>query len=104
MVTRRSFPVMPSHNSSSAPISSMTAGRCVRQQWNEVGTGDNQGQAVVLAGSVDGNTIGLFRKEFMLDRASIRYETRLLALIGLNPVVLGMESDLERSTYSNQEE
>ena len=67
-------------------------------------SGDNAGSAMVLSGSVRVDKLMMSPDEMMLDRAPNRWEARLCALLGINPVVLGLWSGLERSTYSNMEE
>lgn len=76
----------------------------LKEQYEEATTGDNRGRPLVLTGGVDVNQIGLSPKDMMPERWAVRSETRITALIGINAVVLGLESGLERSTYSNQEE
>lgn len=76
----------------------------LKAMFEENAGGDNRGRPIVLSGGVRLDRLNLSPNELLLDHAQDRPEARLCALIGINPVVLGLTIGLEHSTYANMEE
>lgn len=65
--------------------------------------GDNRFRPLVLDGEVVVDKLSFTPEEMSLPTMQDRPEARLLAMIGLSPMVLGLTVGLEHSTYSNME-
>lgn len=76
----------------------------LKAMFEENAGGDNRGRPIVLSGGVRLDRLNLSPNELLLDHAQDRPEARLTALIGINPVVLGLTIGLEHATYANMEE
>jgi HK97 family phage portal protein len=77
--------------------------RQVKQSLRENLTGDNAGGIVVMSGPYKLDKVSLSPNELALDSIRRVPEERICSALGLNPMVLGLGSGLERSTYSNYE-
>lgn len=86
-----------------ATISSASA-EVIKEQFGELTQGDNRGRPVVLDGTVDVVKLGSTPSDMGVAETQRQNEARLCAMIGINPVVLGLPSGLEHATYSNMEE
>jgi HK97 family phage portal protein len=77
--------------------------RQVKRQLREDLTGDGAGGIVVMMGPYKMDRVSLTPSELALDSVRRVPEERICSAMGLNPMVLGLGSGLERSTYSNFE-
>jgi HK97 family phage portal protein len=77
--------------------------RQVKRQLHEDLTGDGSGGIVVMTGAYKMDRVSLTPSELALDSVRRVPEERICSALGLNPMVLGLGSGLERSTYSNYE-
>lgn len=77
--------------------------RQIKRQLREDLTGDNAGGIVVMSGPYKVDRVSLSPSELALDEIRRLPEERICSALGLNPMVLGLGSGLERSTYSNFE-
>ena len=77
--------------------------RQIKRQLREDLTGDNAGGIVVMSGPYKMDRVSLTPSELALDDIRRLPEERICSALGLNPMVLGLGSGLERSTYSNFE-
>jgi HK97 family phage portal protein len=77
--------------------------RQVKRQLHEDLTGDGSGGIVVMTGAYKMDRVSLTPEELALDSVRRVPEERICSALGLNPMVLGLGSGLERSTYSNFE-
>jgi len=77
--------------------------RQVKRQLREDLTGDSAGGIVVMMGPYKMDRVSLTPSELALDSVRRVPEERICSAMGLNPMVLGLGSGLERSTYSNFE-
>ena len=75
----------------------------VKRSLRENLTGDNAGGIVVMSGPYKLDKVSLTPAELALDSVRRVPEERICSALGLNPMVLGLGSGLERSTYSNYE-
>lgn len=77
--------------------------KILKRQIQRDFTGDNAGGVVVMSGPYKMDKVSYTPQE--MDLGSIRRtpEERICAAMGINPMVLGLGSGLERSTYSNYE-
>jgi HK97 family phage portal protein len=75
----------------------------VKRQLREDLTGDSAGGIVVMTGAYKMDRVSLTPSELALDAVRRVPEERICSAMGLNPMVLGLGSGLERSTYSNFE-
>lgn len=77
--------------------------RQVKRQLHEDLTSDNAGGIVVMSGPYRMDKVSLSPAELALDSVRRVPEERICSTLGLNPMVLGLGSGLDRSTYSNYE-
>lgn len=77
--------------------------RQIKRQLREDLTGDNAGGVVVMSGPYKMDKVSMSPSELALDSIRRLPEERICSALGLNPMVLGLGSGLERSTYSNFE-
>jgi len=77
--------------------------RQVKRQLHEDLTGDSAGGIVVMSGPYRMDKVSLSPAELALDSVRRVPEERICSTLGLNPMVLGLGSGLDRSTYSNYE-
>jgi HK97 family phage portal protein len=82
---------------------SMDDARQVKRQLHEDLTGDGSGGIVVMTGAYRMDRVSLTPSELALDSVRRVPEERICSALGINPMVLGLGSGLERSTYSNYE-
>jgi HK97 family phage portal protein len=82
---------------------SMDDARQVKRQLHEDLTGDGSGGIVVMTGAYKMDRVSLTPSELALDSVRRVPEERICSAHGINPMVLGLGSGLERSTYSNYE-
>ena len=82
-----------------SPDDARTMKRAIRENL----TGDNAGGVVVMTGAYKMDRVSFTPQELALDSIRRLPEERIAAALGLNPMVLGLGSGLERSTYSNYE-
>jgi HK97 family phage portal protein len=82
---------------------SMDDARQVKRQLHEDLTGDGSGGIVVMTGAYKMDRVSLTPSELALDSVRRVPEERICSALGINPMVLGLGSGLERSTYSNYE-
>ena len=82
---------------------SMDDARQVKRQLHEDLTGDGSGGIVVMTGAYKMDRVSLTPSELALDSVRRVPEERICSTLGINPMVLGLGSGLERSTYSNYE-
>jgi HK97 family phage portal protein len=92
----------PDANDNSVDISTDDA-RQIKRQIREDLTGDNAGNVVVMNGPYKLDRVSLTPSDLALDSIRRVPEERICSALGLNPMVLGLGSGLERSTYSNYE-
>lgn len=78
--------------------------RVWKQKMQESFTGDNAGGVAVLPAPYRMDRVSLTPEELALDSVRRLPEERICSAMGLNPMVLGLGSGLERSTYSNYEQ
>lgn len=78
--------------------------RRMKEQWRVKYGGDNRGDVSVLTGGAKVQRLGLDLQEMAFDSLSRIPETRICAVMRVPPIVIGMSSGLENSTYSNAEE
>jgi transcriptional regulator with XRE-family HTH domain len=81
----------------------MDDARQVKRQLHEDLTGDGSGGIVVMTGAYKMDRVSLTPSELALDSVRRVPEERICSALGINPMVLGLGSGLERSTYSNYE-
>lgn len=74
-----------------------------RQYVQEMFSGDNRGQPLVLGGATSIQTFGYSPED--LNVLNVRYmtEERIAAALNVPPIVVGLGSGMRRSTYSNVE-
>ena len=77
--------------------------RGLKRQIRNDFTGDNAGGVAVLSEGFKLERVSLTPSELALDSVRTLPEERICAVMGVNPMVLGLGSGLERSTYSNFE-
>lgn len=77
--------------------------RGLKRQVRADFTGDNAGGVAVLSEGFKMERVSLTPSDLALDTVRMLPEERICAVIGVNPMVLGLGSGLERSTYSNFE-
>ena len=77
--------------------------RQVKRQLHEDLTGDGSGGIVVMTGAYKVDRVSLTPADLALDSVRRVPEERICSALGINPMVLGLGSGLERSTYSNYE-
>ena len=65
--------------------------------------GDNRFRPMVATSAIKIEKLSFSPQELLLDTVQNRPEARLLAQIGISPMVLGLTVGLEHSTYSNME-
>lgn len=82
---------------------SLDDARQIKRQMREDLTGDNAGGVVVMNGPYKMDRVSLTPNDLALDSIRRVPEERICSALGLNPMVLGLGSGLERSTYSNYE-
>lgn len=82
---------------------SLDDARQIKRQLREDLTGDNAGGVVVMNGPYKMDRVSLTPNDLALDSIRRVPEERICSALGLNPMVLGLGSGLERSTYSNYE-
>jgi len=75
----------------------------IKSRLREDLTGDGAGGIVVMTGPYKMERVSLSPSELALDSLRRVPEERICSALGLNPMVLGLGSGLERSTYSNYE-
>lgn len=75
----------------------------VKRSLRENLTGDSAGGIVVMSGPYKLDRVSLTPSELALDSLRRLPEERICSALGINPMVLGLGSGLERSTYSNYE-
>jgi len=75
----------------------------VKRSLRENLVGDNAGGIVVMSGPYKMDRVSLTPSELALDSVRRVPEERICSALGINPMVLGLGSGLERSTYSNYE-
>ena len=75
----------------------------VKRSLRENLTGDNAGGIVVMSGPYKMDKVSLTPAELALDTVRRVPEERICSALGINPMVLGLGSGLDRSTYSNYE-
>lgn len=75
----------------------------VKRSLRENLTGDNAGGIVVMSGPYKMDRVSLTPAELALDALRRLPEERICSALGINPMVLGLGSGLDRSTYSNYE-
>jgi HK97 family phage portal protein len=72
----------------------------VRQQWRERMTGEGRGEPLVTD-SLKVTKIGFSPKELALGDLPDRFEDRICALVGVNPMVAGLTSGASHKTFAN---
>jgi len=82
---------------------SMDDARQVKRQLHEDLSGDGSGGIVVMTGPYKMDRVSLTPSELALDSVRRVPEERICSALGINPMVLGLGSGLERSTYANYE-
>ena len=82
---------------------SMDDARQVKRQLHEDLSGDGSGGIVVMTGPYNMDRVSLTPSELALDSVRRVPEERICSALGINPMVLGLGSGLERSTYANYE-
>jgi HK97 family phage portal protein len=75
-----------------------------KQRYQEVTTGDNRGQVLVMYGPTKVDKLGYNPSEMNVRELRRIPEERVPAVLGLNAMVLGLGAGLDRSTYSNYEQ
>lgn len=77
--------------------------RGLKRQVRADFTGDNAGGIAILSEGFKLERVSLTPAELAMDKVRMLPEERICAVLGVNPMVLGLGSGLERSTYSNFE-
>jgi HK97 family phage portal protein len=95
--------VGPDSNGSAQVDISPDDAQQVKRSLRENLTGDNAGGIVVMSGPYKMDKVSLTPSELALDSVRRVPEERICSALGLNPMVLGLGSGLDRSTYSNYE-
>lgn len=81
------------------------AGRvAVKKALEENFSGDNAGRVAVFSTEMVAAGVGYSPEQIMLPTMREQFEARLCALVGINPVVLGLAVGMRFSTYNNQQE
>jgi HK97 family phage portal protein len=79
--------------------------RRIKEQWvEEYGGFKGWHRLAVIDGGADYQDIGMKLNELNLDGVLSQTETRLCSIYGVPPIVLGLKSGLEASTYSNYQQ
>ena len=78
--------------------------RQFRDLWKQKMTGDHRGEPLVVPWPVKLEMPGWSPEQLMLEKVFHLSEERICAVLGLSPMVLGLGSGLERSTFSNYSE
>jgi HK97 family phage portal protein len=97
-----SLVIGPDGKDASVDIDAQSA-RALKRQLREDLTGDNAGGIVVMNGPYKMDKVSWSPSDLALDSIRRVPEERICSAMGLNPMVLGLGSGLERSTYSNFE-
>lgn len=97
-----SLVIGPDGKDASVDIDPQSA-RQLKRQLREDLTGDNAGGIVVMNGPYKMDKVSWSPSDLALDSIRRVPEERICSAMGLNPMVLGLGSGLERSTYSNFE-
>jgi HK97 family phage portal protein len=77
--------------------------RALKRRLQENFAGDGAGGVAVMQSSYKVDRVSLSPSELSLDSVRRLPEERICSALGLNPMVLGLGSGLDRSTYSNYE-
>jgi len=80
---------------------SMDDARQVKRQLHEDLSGDGSGGIVVMTGPYKMDRVSLTPSELALDSVRRVPEERICSALGIDPMVLGLGSGLERSAYAN---
>jgi HK97 family phage portal protein len=76
--------------------------RALKELWREAVTGDNRGQPIVPTLPVEVQNPGFSPEQLALDKIARFPTPRLLAPLGIDPMLLGLPSDTK--TYANMEQ
>lgn len=76
----------------------------VRDRMQSQYNADNGAGVVVMTSPIKIEKVSYTPQDMALDSLRMLPETRICALMGLNPMVLGLSSGLQHSTYSNYQE
>ncbi len=77
--------------------------RALKRRLQENFAGDGAGGVAVMQSAYKVDRVSLTPSELTLDSVRRLPEERICSALGLNPMVLGLGSGLDRSTYSNYE-
>ena len=77
--------------------------RALKRRLQENFSGDGAGGVAVMQSAYKVDRVSLSPTELALDQVRRLPEERICSALGLNPMVLGLGSGLDRSTYSNYE-
>jgi HK97 family phage portal protein len=77
--------------------------RALKRRLQENFSGDGAGGVAVMQSAYKVDRVSLSPDELALDQIRRLPEERICSALGLNPMVLGLGSGLDRSTYSNYE-
>ncbi len=72
--------------------------------WNRKFKGDKRGEPLVAPVPLQIETLGYSPEKLVLDKVRKLPEERIASVLGISPIVLGLGSGLEKSTYNNYKE
>lgn len=82
-------------------VTSPEAIKILREQISVNSSGEDRSTPTVLTGEVNAHSHGFSPKDLDTSAMSSLSESRVAALFGISPMVLGLASGLDSSTYSN---
>jgi len=78
--------------------------RRMKEQWRERYGGDNRGEVAILEAGATVTRLGLNLQELAFDALVRIPETRIAAVLRVPPILVGLNSGLDKATYSNYAE
>lgn len=79
-------------------------GRVISEKIKAMASGDNRGEPLVLDAPLDVTSPGFSPKDMQIDIMRQMPESRICAVLGIHPTVVGLSVGLEHSTFSNMRE
>lgn len=78
--------------------------KLIKEKYTALTTGNNRGEPLVLDAPLDVQSPGYSPKDLAIDILRHIPESRICAVLGIHPTVLGLAVGLEHSTFSNMKE
>ncbi|MBK9944392.1 MAG: phage portal protein [Kouleothrix sp.] len=78
--------------------------RRMKEQWRERYGGDNRGEVAILEAGATVTRLGLNLQELAFDALVRIPETRIAAVLRVPPILVGLNSGLDKATYANYAE